>query len=64
MSMCMSARIMRDKQRMDHVGLARDAQLVLVRVRGPMEGFFEQGEVLFGPQREDLLFQLGVELFD
>ncbi len=51
-------------QRMDHVGLARLAHLALVRVGGAMESFFEEGEVFFGPQRADLLFQLGVELIN
>ena len=53
-----------DVQRMDHVGLARIAHLILVRIGGPPEGFFEEGEVFFGPQREDLLLQLGIELID
>jgi len=35
-----------------------------VRVGRPMEGFFEQSEVLLGPQRKDLLFELCIELID
>jgi hypothetical protein len=49
---------------MDHVRLTRIAHLIFVRVGGAVEGFFQEGEVLFGPQRKDLLLQLGIEPID
>ncbi len=53
-----------DVQRMDHVGLARLAHLALVRVGGAVESFFQEGEVFFGPQSVNLLFQLGIKLIN
>jgi len=53
-----------DVQRMDHIGLARLAHLIFVRIGGAAVGFFEESEVFFRPQRKDLLLQLGIELID
>ena len=64
MSICMSARIVRDPQRMDHVGLAGIASLSLVCLWRQAECFFEPAQVFVWTQCMDLLGQFRVELLN
>ena len=53
-----------DVQRVNHVGLARYALLILVRLRRDAVSFFELGEIVLGPKHTDFLIELGVKLLD
>ena len=53
-----------DHERMDHVGLARNALLAEVAGRGELESFAEGGQVFIRPQRMHSPLQLGVKRAD